>query len=61
MDLALTLLALVFGTLGYLGAMLLIRMFGESIIQAHRDRRGRDRRGSDRSFAGEKAPNLGAR
>jgi len=55
-NLALTLVAAVFGTLGFLGALWLIRMFGESVIEAHRDRK----RGND-PFADDTAPDSGAR
>ena len=60
MNLAWTLLSLVFGTLGFLGAVLLIRGFAESVRAAHRDRKPSDRRRSDRSYADDNAPNLGA-
>jgi len=54
-NLAMTMLVVVLGTLGYLGAILLIRMFGESFVEAHRDRKRRDH-----SFADDTVPDLGA-
>ena len=44
MDLVVTLLALIVGTLGSLGAMLLLRVLAESDRAAQHDRKGNGRR-----------------